>query len=262
MMLMLLLVGVQMAAGIALIAGTATLKEKPQNTLSLLVGLFVACVSAVLVLNWASRARREPVRLLVVPRPIARLPLMLALVATLGAIVGARQMANVVQWLMPPGPFMRQLMTSFGQGSLPLVLASIVVVGPVSEELIFRGVLLRGFLENYRPWVAILLSSLLFAFIHLNPWQSAPAFVLGCLFAWFVARTGSLVPAIVGHVLNNGLGVVAMRLGPKIPGITTEGVQPWWLTAVGVLVTAGGIVAFHRATQAARNAGAEEVVPS
>jgi membrane protease YdiL (CAAX protease family) len=257
MMLMLLLVGVQLAGGVALIAGMAAPKYSSQNTLSLFVELLGACVSAVLVLNWARHARREPLRRLVVPTPIAPVPLVLALVATLGALVPASQMVNALIWLMPPGPLMRRLLTSLGQGSLPLVLASVVVVGPVSEELIFRGVLLRGFLENYRTWVAILLSSFLFAFIHLNPWQGASAFFLGCLFAWFVARSGSLVPAIAGHVLTNGLGVVAVRLG-----ITTEGFQPWWLTALGVLVAAGGIVAFHRTARTATNASAEEVLAS
>lgn len=133
--------------------------------------------------------------------------------------------------------------------SLPLVLASAVIVGPVSEELIVRGVLLRGFLENYREWTAILLSSLLFAGMHLNTWQGVSGFFIGCLFAWFVARTGSLLPAIMGHVVSNGLAVIALRLHAKIPGITTEGFQPWWLTALGALVTVAGVVAFHRATR-------------
>lgn len=69
-------------------------------------------------------------------------------------------------------------------------------------------------------------------------------------------------PAITGHVLGNGLAVVAMRLHARIPGITTEGFHPWWVTSLGVLVTAAGMVAFHRATRAARNASAKELVAS
>jgi membrane protease YdiL (CAAX protease family) len=250
----------QLAAGIALAIGTTALKEKNQDTIVLLAMLLAACVSAVLVLNWASGARREPLRLLVVPKPVAPVPLALALAATLGAGVVLSQVDNWVRWLIPPGPFIRQAMSLLERGGLPLVIASVVVVGPVSEELIFRGVLLRGFLENYRAWVAILLSSLLFAFIHLNPWQGVSGFFIGCLFAWFVARTGSLLPAIAGHVMCNGLAIIAVRRYARVPWITTEGFHPWWLTALGVLVTAGGILAFHRATRAARNASAEELV--
>ena len=256
MLVVLLVVGAQLAAMFVGLIGITGLKEKHQDTVLLFAALLGACGSAVLVLVWASSARREPLRLLVIPKPVALVPLALAVVATLGADVVLAQLNNWVRWLIPPGPFIRQLMSLLEQGNLPLVLASLVFVGPVSEELIFRGVLLPGFLENYRPWTAIFLSSLLFAVIHLNPWQSVSGFFIGCLFAWFVARTGSLLPAIAGHVLTNGLAVIAMRLRGWIPWITTEGFHPWWLTALGALVTAGGIVAFHRATRAARNASA------
>jgi hypothetical protein len=59
-------------------------------------------------------------------------------------------------------------------------------------------------------------------------------------------------------MVSNLLGLATRRLDARIPGITTEGFHPWWATALGALVTAAGIVAFHRATRAARNAGAEE----
>lgn len=247
-----LVFGVNLAAMFVGLIGAAALKGKNLDTVALFSALLGACVSAVLVLVWARAERPEPLRLLVVPKPVARLSLALALVATLGADVVLSQIHNWVRWLIPPGPFFRELMSLPERGSLPLVLATVVLVGPVSEELIFRGVLLRGFLENYRAWVAILLSSLLFAFIHLNPWQGVSGFFIGCLFAWFVARTGSLLPAIAGHVMTNGLAIVAMRLPARIPGITTQGFHPWWLTALGVLVAAAGIVALHR------DAGREE----
>ncbi len=253
-LVVLLLLVSQLAVAIAIVVGRAVLKVKQNDTAELFVELWFTCASALLVLVWASGARREPMRLFLVPKPLAPVSLVLALVATLGTYIALSRVDNLVNWLFPPGPFMRELWSLLERGSLPLVLAVVVLVGPVSEELIFRGVLLRGFLENYRAWVAILLSSLLFAFIHLNPWQGVSGFFIGCLFAWFVARTGSLLPAITGHVLSNGLSVVLWRFR-GILGITTEAF-PWWLTVLGVLVMAGGIVAFRRATRVARNASA------
>jgi membrane protease YdiL (CAAX protease family) len=255
MAVVLITIGSYLAAGFVVFFFTVGLKEKHQDTVALFSGLLGACVAAVLVFVWASAVRREPLRLLVVPKPVAPVPFVLALVATLGADVVLSQIDNWLRWLIPPGPSFLKVMSSLERGSLPLVIASAVVVGPVCEELICRGVLLRGFLENYRPRAAILLSSLLFAFLHLNPWQGVTAFFGGCLLAWFVARTGSLFPAIAGHVMNNGLALVATRSHAGIPGFTTEGFQPWWLTALGVVVTAGGILAFHRATRAARHPG-------
>jgi membrane protease YdiL (CAAX protease family) len=257
MLVVLLVMVFNSAAGFGLAIVTIALKEEHQRIATLFGVLLGACVSAALVLNWASGERREPLRLLVVPKLVAPVPLVFALVATLGADVVLLQVNNCVRWLIQPWPIFREIMSSFGRANLPLVIAVVVLVGPVSEELIFRGVLLRGFLENYGRWTAILVSSFLFAFIHLNPWQAVSGFFLGCLFAWFVARTGSLFPAIMGHMVSNLLGLATRRLDARIPGITTEGFHPWWLTALGALVTAAGIVAFHHATRAARNAGAD-----
>lgn len=251
-LLAIVMVAVQLATGIALAIAMLALKKKLHDNLTQFSTLWGACVSAVIVLVWASSARSEPLRLLFVPKPVAPLPFVLALVATLGGGVVLSEIENWVRWLIPPTPLFRELMTSLGRGSLPLAFLSVAVVAPLCEELIFRGVFLRGFLENYRAWTAILLSSLLFAVVHLNPWQGVSAFGLGMLLSWFVVRTGSLVPAIAGHVMNNAVAVVGLRLSARIPGLTMDGFLPLWLTLLGVFVTAGGILAFHRATRAPR----------
>jgi membrane protease YdiL (CAAX protease family) len=149
MMLLLPVVVAQLVAAAVGIGFTGlAARQTHKETVALFAALLGSCGSAVLVLNWASGERREPLRLLVVPKPVAPLPLVLALVATLGADVVLSQVNNWVRWLIPPGPFFREIMSSLGRANLPLVIAAVVLVGPVSEELIFRGVLLRGFLEN------------------------------------------------------------------------------------------------------------------
>jgi len=232
----------------------AVLGKKHIDTVAGFGALLGAGLAAALVLAWASAVRREPIRILVVPKPVAAGPFGLALVATLGAEVVLSQVDIWLRRLIPPGPFFRDMMASL-EGGPALVIVGVVVVSPLSEELIFRGVILRGFLENYGPRAAIVLSSLLFAFVHLNPWQGVGSFLGGCLLGWFVARTGSLLPAVAGHVMNNGIWLFTRRLDTKIPGLTAEGFQPSWLTALGMLVLAGGIVGFHRVARTARNPG-------
>jgi len=96
-----------------------------------------------------------------------------------------------------------------------LVLCVRGVVGPIFEELMFRGWILYGFMNRYTPRKAIVLSSLLFGLLHLNPVMIAYAFLIGCLFAWMVKRTGSLNPAIAAHIVANTmatiLGIIATR---------------------------------------------------
>ena len=83
----------------------------------------------------------------------------------------------------------------------------LALLGPVLEELMFRGAITRELLKRYRPAAAIVFSGLLFGLIHFNPVQSVVAFLLGMLLAWLYYRTRSVVPGIVVHVLNNSLSV-------------------------------------------------------
>ena len=62
-------------------------------------------------------------------------------------------------------------------------------------------------LQQYNPTKAILISALLFGVFHINPAQILPAFLIGILLAWTYYKTGSLIPCILMHVLNNSLSV-------------------------------------------------------
>lgn len=94
-------------------------------------------------------------------------------------------------------------------GGTFLGLISIGVLGPIAEELLFRGAVLGSLLEwrpiRSMPWIAILLSAALFSLAHMNPAQMPGTIAIGLLYGWLVYRTGSLLPGIVGHVFNNSL---------------------------------------------------------
>lgn len=90
------------------------------------------------------------------------------------------------------------------------------VLGPVVEEVFFRGVLTRELLKRYKPATAILFSGLVFGVIHINPAQVVGACISGFFFAWLYARTRSILPGIFIHILNNGLSVYLMRTYPEV----------------------------------------------
>jgi membrane protease YdiL (CAAX protease family) len=62
-----------------------------------------------------------------------------------------------------------------------------VVLAPLGEELLFRGILLRA-LRDYGDGICILVSGLLFGLLHANVYQIFYAFALGAFFAWLTAR--------------------------------------------------------------------------
>ena len=129
-------------------------------------------------------------------------------------------------------------------------LVILAIIAPFTEEFLFRGLILTGFLNNYSAKKAILISALLFAIFHLNMFQFLGAFALGLFFAWLVVKTKSLWPGIFGHALNNGLPVIVQKLlKMKIPGYTIQYqshtvMQPLWFDAIGLVLLGIGVWLF------------------
>lgn len=94
-----------------------------------------------------------------------------------------------------------------------------VVIGllaSLSEEVVFRGAILRSLLRSSRlsVWSAIALSALMFSVIHLNPAQLPHAFIIGLLLGWMYYRTGSILPGVAYHWANNSVAYVLYNLYP------------------------------------------------
>ena len=98
--------------------------------------------------------------------------------------------------------------------ALALLVLIVGLVGPVAEEVFFRGFAYRAFKERFGVRVGVVLSALLFALIHGNPIALLPIFVAGVLLAWLYERTGSLAAPILLHCGNNLLSVLLYFLAP------------------------------------------------
>ncbi|MBN2313021.1 MAG: CPBP family intramembrane metalloprotease [Sedimentisphaerales bacterium] len=107
---------------------------------------------------------------------------------------------------------------------LPLRLLIVIVsvlITPVMEELLFRGLFqtaLRSFFETIsepgrippsRIWLAIVLCSALFAFMHANPSHFPALFVLGVAMGYAYEKSGSLLRSIFIHAMFNATSIVA-----------------------------------------------------
>ena len=114
---------------------------------------------------------------------------------------------------------------------------AIAIIGPVLEEILFRGAITRALLQQYNPTKAILISALLFGVFHINPAQILPAFLIGILLAWTYYKTGSLIPCILMHVLNNSLSVYLSIKYPEAENMDDliNG-SPYLVTLVGSIL--------------------------
>ena len=118
---------------------------------------------------------------------------------------------------------------------------AIAIVGPVLEELLFRGAITHALLQQYNPTKAILISAFIFGIFHINPIQVVAAFLIGLLLAWVYYKTASLLPCILMHILNNSISVY---LNIKYPGMDdmdalVGGTASLIITCVAVVLLVG-----------------------
>lgn len=91
----------------------------------------------------------------------------------------------------------------------PMWLA-VAVAAPVVEEVFFRGIVFRAYLQTKGPLTAYLVSAALFAVLHLNLPALLPILVLALVLAALYHATGSLVPCVLAHGFNNGVAFLVL----------------------------------------------------
>jgi tetratricopeptide (TPR) repeat protein len=92
---------------------------------------------------------------------------------------------------------------------------SVVIVGPIVEEILFRGLIYGALERRLRVFGAILVSSLLFALVHLQVVYFIPIFCLGLVLGWARWKANSLGLPILIHVLNNGVALILLKFFEK-----------------------------------------------
>ncbi|MEG2597263.1 MAG: CPBP family intramembrane glutamic endopeptidase, partial [Oscillospiraceae bacterium] len=78
------------------------------------------------------------------------------------------------------------------------------LLGPILEEVIFRGFFLK-FLQRFGSAFAIVFSAILFSLFHMNTIQLVPPFLIGLILGFVTVQSKSIVPAIIIHGVNNGV---------------------------------------------------------
>jgi sodium transport system permease protein len=172
------------------------------------------------------------------------LVLAVALVVALNPLVN--ELRPIVELLFPISSVLKTTLTRI-MSQAPGLLTSVLVfalIPAICEEFAFRGFILSGLEQQHRTRSAILLSALMFGFLHvlLSLFQQLfNATLLGIVLGLLAVRSRSIVPGIVFHFLNNGFAVMlgsmvhapwAMRIVPWIYRNPAEGLyHKQWIVA-------------------------------
>ena len=174
-------------------------------------------------------------------------------VSIVGLGIFLSNLASFVQYLIPIPEVILDVFLDLMGSKTPFGLAFYVLAiqAPLTEEVLCRGVILGGLLAHGTRRRAILWSALLFAALHMNPWQFPGSLILGLAFAWWVVHTGSLLPALFGHALNNFLSLITVRMELFRPIEDWQVVKflPWWLFVSGIVVAVVGLWWFNQMAQ-------------
>ena len=123
--------------------------------------------------------------------------------------------------LLPGYERFAALMDQVGDPALGAALA-VVILAPILEEILCRGLILRKYLEKTTATRAILISGLFFGLLHLHPLHVLSASLMGFAIGYAYYRTGSIRLAIVIHLANNLLAYLGTRYDIEDPALLTD----------------------------------------
>jgi membrane protease YdiL (CAAX protease family) len=150
--------------------------------------------------------------------------------------------ANPITELIPMPDIMKEGLKNLNSSTNFAMFLFMVILAPLGEELIFRGIILDSLLKRYSSWKAIIVSALIFGAVHLNPWQFIPGFALGIFFGWIYYHTQrNILQTFILHAVVNLSSFATHFLGEKYKNADSSAyLFGGWLNYC--LFIAGGIV--------------------
>jgi uncharacterized protein len=162
------------------------------------------------------------------------LPVLLVVPAAVLAMLSA---TTLLERLFPLSPWERMMFERMMSSELAAFVA-VCVLAPLLEEMLFRGIILRSFLQQYPRGQAFLYSSLLFGFAHLNIYQFVVGFCGGLCLAWLYERTRSLWPCVLAHAAYNGVITMLWWSAARPGDLALPDTPLVWLLAVALAAPA------------------------
>ncbi len=220
------------------------------NYLALFVGQGFMMIPLLLFLT----ARKEPLLDRLRIKNISWPVVSSTVIFSVGLIIWVDEFDRLASLIFTPPDFMNEMgvllqFDSFGMALF--IIFGIVILAPFGEEILFRG-FLQKFLEEHWQDVtrAVLVTSLFFALIHLNPFWLIQIYILGVMLGYLAWKTGSIWAGFILHVMNNFLALMFTNYDESLSGFYTwNGHVAPWILLIGILCIYYG---FTRLNQTAK----------
>jgi uncharacterized protein len=111
---------------------------------------------------------------------------------------------------------LRKFLVMRGPVDLINMLLILAVLPAIAEELFFRGILQRIFIQmTRRPWIGIIITAIIFSALHGQFLGFFPRLVLGIVLGALYWYSGSLYPGMIAHFLNNAIQIILVYYNPQ-----------------------------------------------
>ncbi len=167
--------------------------------------------------------------------------LLILIVSSFGLTVVFSEFNNLIRYYYPmPESVLKSTIDFLTSANIFVVIFSTGIVIPITEELLFRGLFLRGLMKNHSAIFSIIMTSFLFAFLHANPWGMLSYFLIGVALSWIFVKTKNLIYCITVHSFYNLWLVFFLHADLAIPGFSDfsnpNQFQPIWLDGLGIVL--------------------------
>jgi uncharacterized protein len=130
--------------------------------------------------------------------------------------MGQAEAAKYVNNQQQRSPIYRLLPQLHATVDIVILAVLLAVIVPIGEELFFRGLTLGALRRVLNRHVAVAVSALFFALAHLQAVELLPILILGFVLGYLYELTGSLIPGMIAHGLNNLAAIMVFYQGPSI----------------------------------------------
>ncbi len=100
----------------------------------------------------------------------------------------------------------------FTQSPFFLEILAVVILAPIGEEVLFRGLIFKNLRRKYNFWICAIVTTVLFTAAHMDIYQGLAIFPISILWAYLYEKFGRIWIPIVAHMWNNLLATVMVKL--------------------------------------------------